>query len=326
MISKFFRKSSSSDKQKLKTPLKERILNLPNLLYVLIWLCFLFPSQYDAEMKIGLKDWYVFGAVLALIEIIYLIKINNKSKMRAIKDITGFVYTVFLAWELLVSRLNLLPYVFIPAPENVFYVFVEDAKVILEGFFGSMYLLVIGLLSAIVSAVVLGTLVGWIPRLRNAIYPITKAISTVPALIYTPYVVLLMPTFKAASLFVVFLSIFWGTFMGMINNTAFVESRIINSARVLNVSTFTILFKIIIPFNLPRIINSLPIHLSTALMTLTAAEMIGADSGMGFYVRVSLNYANYTKAIAGIIFIGVVVTGLNEIVNLLKLRFVNWEY
>ncbi|MDR2024900.1 MAG: ABC transporter permease subunit [Hungatella sp.] len=304
----------------------KRILNLPNLLYVFIWLCFLLPSRYAAEMKIGLRDWYAFGAVLVLLEIIYLIKINNKAKMQATKDITGFVYAVFLVWELLVSRLNLLPYVFIPAPENVFYVFLDDAKVMLEGFASSMYLLVIGLLSAIVSAVILGTLVGWVPRLRNAIYPITKAISTVPALIYTPYVVLLMPTFKAASLFVIFLSIFWGTFIGMINNTAFVENRIINSAKVLNVSTFTILFKIIIPFNMPRIINGLPIHLSTALMTLTAAEMIGADSGMGFYVRVSLNYANYTKAIAGIIFIGIVVTGLNEVVNLLKNRFVNWEY
>lgn len=319
MISKF-------EKRKQKTPLRNRILNLPNLLYVLIWLCFLLPSRYDAEMKIGLKDWYAFGAVLVLVEVIYLIKINNKANMQATKDITGFLYVVFLAWELLVSRLNLLPYVFIPAPENVFYVFVEDAKVMLEGFYSSMYLLVIGLLSAIVSAVIMGTLVGWVPRLQSAIYPITKAISTVPALIYTPYVVLLMPTFKAASLFVIFLSIFWGTFMGMINNTAFVENRIINSAKVLNLSTFTILFKIIIPFNMPRIINGLPIHLATALMTLTAAEMIGADSGMGYYVRVSLNYANYTKAIAGIIFLGIVVTGLNEIVNLIKKRFVNWEY
>lgn len=61
-------------------------------------------------------------------------------------------------------------------------------------------------------------------------------------------------------------------------------------------------------------------------MTLTAAEMIGADSGMGYYVRVALNYANYTKAIAGIIFIGVVVTSLNIIIGLLKKKFVTWDY
>lgn len=306
--------------------ISELIFNLPNILFVLIWLCFLLPSKYAEEMKVGLKDIKAFAFVLILTEVIFIVSALNKKKRQATKDIVGFVYVVFLIWELLVSRLNVLPYVFIPAPENVFYVYVNDAHTLLTGFLSSLYLLVVGITTAMFAAIILGTFVGWVPRLTNAVYPIAKAISTVPPLIYTPYVVLIMPTFRSASLFVVFLSIFWGSFMGTINNTAFVEKRIINSAKVLNVSTFTMLFKIIIPFNMPRIINSLPIHLSTALMTLTAAELIGADSGMGFYVRSALSYANYTKAIAGIIFIGVVVTGLNAIVNLIKKRFVNWDY
>lgn len=309
-----------------KSDWSKRILNLPNLFFILIWAASFLPSKYDEEIRIGLHDFKAFGIVLILIEIIFIVKSANAAKFQALKDVVGFIYLFFLIWELFVSRLNVLPYVFIPAPENVFYIFAEDYVTILTGFASSMYLIIIGMVSAILIAVVLGTLVGWVPRLTNAVYPISKAISTVPPLIYTPYVVLLTPSFRTASLFVVFLSIFWGTFMGSINNTAFVEKRVINSAKVLNVSTFTILFRIIIPFNMPRIINSLPIHLSSALMTLTAAEMIGADSGMGYYVRVALNYANYTKAIAGIIFIGVVVTGLNGVINELKKKFVNWEY
>ena len=135
-----------------------------------------------------------------------------------------------------------------------------------------------------------------------------------------------MPNFRMATIFVIFLTNFWSTFMGAINNTAFVEKRIINSARVLNLSTPVILFKIIIPFNLPRIINGLPIHLASALMTLTAAEMLGADSGMGFYVGMSLNFANYTKAISGIFFIGLVVTALNAVINFAKKRLIKWSY
>jgi NitT/TauT family transport system permease protein len=54
--------------------------------------------------------------------------------------------------------------------------------------------------------------------------------------------------------------------------------------------------------------------------------MIGANAGMGYYVRVSLNYADYNKAIAGIIFIGIVVSVLNGIINLIKKKFVKWEY
>ena len=305
---------------------QKRIINVANFLFVLIWLASLLPSKYATEMRIGLKDFKAFGLVLILIEITFLLSNGSEKRSRAQRDIVGFVYAFLLVWEVGVSRYNLLPFAFVPAPENVFYVFFEDYANILEGFKSSMVLIILGVFLALFFAVILGTLVGWVPRLTNAIYPVVKAISTVPPLIYTSYIVLIMPTFFLASLTVVFLSGFWGSFMGSINNTAFVEKKVINSAKVLNMKTLPMLFKIIIPFNLPRIINNLPINLATALMTLTAAEMIGASSGMGYYVRVALTYANYTKAIAGIIFIGLVVSLLNIIIGALKKKFVTWEY
>lgn len=305
---------------------QKRVLNVANILFVLIWVASLLPSRYADEMRTGLKDFKAFGAVLIIIETIFIISNGSEKRNRAQRDIVGFVYAFLFIWEVGVSRLNLLPFAFIPAPENVFYVFIEDYINILEGFRSSMILIILGVFLALFFAVILGTLVGWVPRLTNAIFPVVKAISTVPPLIYTSYIVLIMPTFFMASLTVVFLSVFWGSFMGSINNTAFVEKKVINSAKVLNMKTLPMLFKIIIPFNLPRIINNLPINLATALMTLTAAEMIGASSGMGYYVRVALTYANYTKAIAGIIFIGLVVSLLNIIIEIIKKKFVTWEY
>lgn len=302
------------------------IANIPNLFFLLILSCFLIPSKYAVEMRSGLKNPLTFIIVLFLIEAAFLFSMRKKNNIQVSKDITSVVFIFLFIWEFFVSRLNVFPYVFVPAPENVFHIFVEDYQDIIKGFFSSMFLLIIGMSSAIVSAVILGTLVGWNQRLTKAIYPIAKAVSTIPPLIFTPYVVLIMPTFRSASIFVIFLTNFWGTFMGAINNTAFVEKKVINSAKVLNLSTAVILFKIIIPFNLPRIINGLPIHLASALMTLTAAEMLGADCGMGYYVRFALSFANYTKAIAGIIFIGLVVTGLNELVNLSKRKFIKWSY
>ncbi|MBP5439233.1 MAG: ABC transporter permease subunit [Treponema sp.] len=300
--------------------------NIANIFFLATMACFFLPSKYEVSMRTGLKSPLVFIIVLCVSEAAFLIQVFDEKKSRAAKDITAFVFVCAFVWELFVSRLNFLPYVFVPAPENVFYVFVKDWKQILDGFFNSMFLLSVGMTLSIVSAVILGTLVGWNQRATKAVYPIAKAISTVPPLIYTPYVVLIMPTFRLASIFVIFLTNFWGTFMGSINNTAFVEKKIVNAAKVLNLSTPSILFKVIIPFNLPRIINGLPIQLASALMTLTAAEMLGAESGMGFYVKISLAFANYTKAIAGIFFIGFVVTGLNALINIAKKRLIKWSY
>lgn len=49
--------------------------------------------------------------------------------------------------------------------------------------------------------------------------------------------------------------------MGSINNTAFVEKKVINTAKVLNMKTLPMLFKIIITY-MPGITNNLPINIA----------------------------------------------------------------
>jgi NitT/TauT family transport system permease protein len=66
--------------------------------------------------------------------------------------------------------------------------------------------------------------------------------------------------------------------------------------------------------------------LSISVMTLMVAEMIGAEKGMGFYVRRSLDYANYTQAIAGIFFIAIVITALNAVIAVIRRKAVKWSY
>ena len=88
------------------------------------------------------------------------------------------------------------------------------------------------------------------------------------------------------------------------------DRRIIESARVMNVGSITMIKDIVYPYVLPTVLRYLPSSLSTAFMCLTGAEMIGASSGLGFFIRKYAEYANYTNVLAGIIFMGLVVTML----------------
>jgi NitT/TauT family transport system permease protein len=189
-----------------------------------------------------------------------------------------------------------------------------------------MILLITGFGAALFFGVFLGILIGWTPRLRNAVFPIVKVFSTVPALIYTPYLVVLMPTFGTASILVIFLGIFWSTLMNTINDVGTIDKRIIDSAKILNVKTKVMLFQVILPYLLPRIINSLSVQLNISVMTLNAAELIGADRGMGYFVKRSIDYANYDQAIAGIIFIAIVLTILNSLILMAKDKLIKWHY
>jgi NitT/TauT family transport system permease protein len=300
-------------------------LNIPNLLFLaLIVLVSLAPSKLDSRNP--MSPSYAFVAAIVLVEVFFLYKLARGRDHRAVKDIATFTYTVFLIWEIFTSKLDILKYIFVPAPENVFYVFVKFGFVILLGFERSMLLLACGFSLALFFGVFLGVLIGWTPRLRNAIFPIVKVFSTVPALIYTPYLVVLMPTFGAASVLVIFLGIFWSTLMNTINDVGTIDKRIIDSAKILNTKTSVMLFQVILPYLMPRIINSLSVQLNISVMTLNAAELIGADRGMGYFVKRSIDYANYDQAIAGIIFIAIVLTTLNALILLAKNKLIRWHY
>ena len=122
------------------------LFNLPNLFFLLILATFRFPSKYALEMDEKLKSPSVFIAVLVLIEIAFLFNVRKAKNEKTAKGIFSVVFIFLFLWELLVSRLNLFPYVFVPAPENVFYVFIRDTRNILKGFASSMQLLALGII------------------------------------------------------------------------------------------------------------------------------------------------------------------------------------
>jgi NitT/TauT family transport system permease protein len=315
----------SESREKPAIAFMERMVNLPTLFCVItLASTALFPCRM--ALRTRMYNPAVFFTVVVLAWLFFQLKLAREAGRQAARDVGSIVFGFLAVWELATSKLDLLPFVFVPAPENVFYMYVRDGRLIASGCARSLFLLLTGFGTSMVAGISLGILVGWIPRLRKALFPIAKAIATVPAMIYGPYLVVMMPTFTSASIFVIFCGTFWSLFMNMINRVGTIDQRIINTAKILNVKTKTMLFGIILPYTLPRIINDMTVSLSISVMTLTVAEMIGADRGMGFYVKRALDYANYTQAFAGIFLIAIVITVLNFLIALLKKKLVTWNY
>ena len=62
------------------------------------------------------------------------------------------------------------------------------------------------------------------------------------------------------------------------------------------------------------------------MLCLTGAEMLGASAGLGYFVKKFSDYADYTRVIAGIIYIAIIVTILNILVELLQKKVIKWRY
>ena len=293
-----------------------KILNIPNVLFVLI----LYMASWPSVVKT--KPAFMYLIVMCLIEVYFIVGYLIK-KRQACHDISCILFAFFALWAYATKTGRVQSLLVMPM-ENVFYVFYTHYEEMLTGFLSSLNLVLWGLALGVVLATVLGVLIGWVTRLNNAILPIVRIISPIPALAYTTYVVAAMPNFRISEIVIIFLGIFWPTFSRVISTVGTMDKKIIESARILNVSTAGMLKDIVLPYVMPTVLRHLSNALSTAFMCLTGAELIGASSGLGYFIRKYSEYANYTNVLAGIIFMGIAVTLLSFITQWIQRKFIKW--
>lgn len=297
------------------------MIRVQSLFVILAGIVLFLPNSSTKTIKTIIP----FLVAITLIEILYLLSYFKGKKRKSVSDVTMVVFGLLIVWEV-VTKMGWAHPVLLPSPENVFNVFAEYGTDMLECFISSMKLLLIGIGLAMIIGVLGGLFVGYVKRLRETILPIARVMSTIPPLVYTPYVVAVMPSFYISSIFVIFSAVFWPSFMSMIARVGNIDKKIIDSARVMNFSTLGMIFKIILPYSLPDVIGRLSTSLTSAMLCLTGAEMLGASSGLGYFVKKYSDYADYTKVIAGIILIGIVTTVLNILVIKLEQKVIKWRY
>lgn len=301
--------------------LMKRFAHLSNLLFIVLVVALIWPTA-DSVVP------YHLIAVTMAIQAVYLLRValsSTASVRSSAGDVTAILFLFLLFWYLATGRFVILDTMLFPRPEAVLKLFVSELPDMLKGLVNSLILLVSGYLLALVTGVPLGLLVGWRSRLFKAVNPFTKVLGPIPPIVYIPYAIALLPSFRAASIFVIFIGAFWPIFINTVHGVFNIPKGLIDSARVLNLKEGTLLFRVILPGAMPSICTGATLALVFSLVLLTAAELIGANSGIGWYVKNFADFADYQRVIVGIIFISIVVTIITWGTERLERRLLRWR-
>lgn len=296
------------------------------LTFVILIAVFILTVAVPDAPSQSVDDNSAFLAVLILIMAAFIIEIYRKPKeTERITDIFLILSVVIFLWEVLIGKLSLLDPFLFPGPARVFAVFQDDYELIIKGLFSSLTFLVGGYLLALTLAIPAGLYIGWRKRLFNVAYPISKAISPIPPTAYLPYSIVLLPTFSAASTFLIFIGAFWPILVGTIFGVFGIDKRLINTARTLGLSERVMMKDILLPAALPSIFSGAMIALIISFITLTVAEMIAATSGLGWYIIYNHQFANYDMVVAGIIVVGAVVMVITYFFDRIQAYCLRWQ-
>ena len=290
-----------------------------NLLFVLTLVVIALPGEVTPKTSVP------FVVAVVIVEALFIWRYLAGGRKRSTCSIASVVWVLFIAWEVAATDLKVTHPVLVPIPENAFAVFARIPDELAGNVVSSMTLLAEGFITSLVIATIVGLFVGWLPKVRETVFPIAKVLAPVPAIVFTPYLVMLLHSFRAAAVMVIFLGILWPTLMNTILRVEQLDRRILDSAKMMGLSTPTMIFRVLLPYLYPTIVTGLKVQLPSAMLMLVMAEMYGASSGLGYFVINYTNYGNYTNVVAGIIMVGIVVTILDGLVGLLIRKTVKWS-
>lgn len=293
----------------------KEILTASNFLFVLALTLERFPSK-----RAGADSFNYLIVILAL-EVFYIfcvVFISNKEKIQRISQVTAIILGQLILWEVITTKLDLVDSLLLPSPSIIFSLFITELPVLLKSFLVSLHLLFAGYALALILAVPFALVIGWRERVYKAVNPFTKVLAAVPSIIYIPYAIAVLPTFKAESIFIIFVGAFWPVFIHTLKGVFNVEKEIIDNTERLNSHSKFILFQIILHRTLPSIMSGAAIGLAFSFILLIAIEMTTKTSGLGCYVKCFSDFADYPRVMVGTIFIGIVVAAIIFILSTIQ--------
>jgi NitT/TauT family transport system permease protein len=303
--------------------LKKRYLRVTNLLFLILIAVQFLPDRTSKPAESFNVVWFAIGLEVLVLILSALIK--KPEALSLFLDIVGFVFAFLILWTLASAKFSWLKESLFPPPGRVLSQFITDFPAIMINIKSSLSIIVRGYLLAGVLAIPLGLFLGWSARIGSAATYISKFLSAIPPIVYIPYGIALLPTFRSVSVMVIFLATFWPVLASTMSGVLNVEQRIIDSAKVLNVNPFSMLFSVILPAALPQIFIGCNQGLTVSFILLTSAEMIGARDGLGYYVKNYSDFGDYTRTILGIIVIGIVVVAISFLFNKLQHYLLRWK-
>ncbi len=151
-----------------------------------------------------------------------------------------------------------------------------------------------------------GFMIGRFSFLSRMFNPLISLLRPVSPLAWLPIGLLVFKGANPAAIWTIFICSIWP----MIINTAVgvqrVPSDYMNVARVLNLSEWKVITKILFPAVLPYMLTGVRLAVGTAWLVIVAAEMLTGGVGIGFWVWDEWNNLNVKNIIIAIFVIGIV--------------------
>ncbi|WP_331774129.1 ABC transporter permease [Sulfurospirillum sp. 1612] len=215
----------------------------------------------------------------------------------------------------------------LPKPSGVAHALIElyQSGLLYKHLVPSLTRLLVGSLIGVSAGIVIGVFIGLFSMARAALLPLVAALFPVPKIALLPLFVIWFGIDEGSKYALIAL----GSFAPMVVATYAaidnVDRSLIRMGQSFGLKWFSIVRKIVLPGALPGILSGLRIALSISIILLVAAEMLGANYGIGAYVLEAGSLYDLERLFAGVFILSLIGVIINWLIGILERKLLAWR-
>ncbi len=178
---------------------------------------------------------------------------------------------------------------------------------------------------AAVFAILLGVVMGYWPRAYEAGEITVELLRAIPPPALIPVAMVFLGIGDAMKVFMIFFTCSFPILVNTIDGVRGVDPVLIRTARTFGLSRPAIIRRVILPAAAPFIMTGLRIALAIALILVVISEMIGATSGIGYFILENQRTMHIARMYAGMFVLALLGYLLNRGFLMVDARLMAWH-
>jgi ABC-type nitrate/sulfonate/bicarbonate transport system permease component len=175
------------------------------------------------------------------------------------------------------------------------------------------------------AGVIVGTLMGLLPRFRRDVAPMTEFVRAIPTAALVPLGLILFGTGFVMETFLISMAVFFPILVSTTAGVRSVDPVYLEVARSYGLSFGDRLWRVIIPAAAPQILAGGRVAIAFGLAATVIANMVASGSGLGFFIVDAQTSFRLPDMWAGLIMIGLLGYLANTAFVLVEHRLLSWH-
>ena len=238
-----------------------------------------------------------------------------------------FVFIVVIGLLEIGTRTGFLSPLTVPRPSNVWYTFVDlyQSGMLWQQLIPSLTRLVVGASIGVVLGISVGIMIGLFSLARAGLVPLISAIFPIPKIALLPLFVIWFGIDEASKYALIAFGTFTPTVVATYGAVDNVDRSLIRMGQSFSMSWFSIVRKIVLPGAMPGILSGLRVSLAIAIILLVAAEMLGAEYGIGAYILEAGSLYDLERLFTGVAILSLLGVLISFVIGRIEKRLLKWR-